>query len=193
MVKGLPEAVEYSLVEIDDNVRRFNFTRAQRADFVQHINETSFKEESLTHLWAGFMSYFAEIKSRPGRHVLVVFSDGENTKRGGTYDEVVTAAKSMPVVIFAVGFAGSRNTVGGRFLANLADETGGFSMYPYAGQVDEVHRRIVREVRAQYSIGYVSTDETRDGRWRDVKIRPRRAEHKDLQVRTKRGYYAGKP
>jgi VWFA-related protein len=79
-------------------------------------------------------------------------------------------------------------------LARIAEESGGQAVFPYSlRQVDEAYDRIVVELRSQYSLGYVSSNTRRDGRWRNVKIRLRRPELKDMRVRTRSGYFAPPP
>ena len=57
--------------------------------------------------------------------------------------------------------------------------------------------RFAEELRSQYSMGYVSTNTARDGRWRrlDVKVsRPvdasGRRTSRDLRVQVRKGYFA---
>ncbi len=55
-------------------------------------------------------------------------------------------------------------------------------------ELDSVYDRIAEELRTQYSLGYVSSNRRRDGKWRRIVVRiPDRDE---LQVRHKLGYYA---
>jgi VWFA-related protein len=76
-------------------------------------------------------------------------------------------------------------------LMRIAEESGGQAVFPYSlKQIDEAYDRIVSELRGQYSLGYVSTNTNRDGRWRSVKIRVRRGDQKDLKIRTRGGYFA---
>jgi len=49
---------------------------------------------------------------------------------------------------------------------------------------------VLGEVRAQYTIGYVSTNEKLDGKWRKVEIKIIRPDSKGLRVRARKGYYA---
>jgi hypothetical protein len=51
-----------------------------------------------------------------------------------------------------------------------------------------VYDRIAEELRTQYSIGYVSSNSRRDGKWRRIVVRT--PERSSLQVRHKLGYYA---
>jgi Ca-activated chloride channel family protein len=139
----------------------------------------------------------AGAQNQPGRRVLVAFTDGHNTRGEHTFEQVLTAARSAGVTIFAVGLGAASRTVHGVRLSILSAETGGISLFPQgvlrADAADAVYRRIVGEVRSQYTLGYVSTDEARDGRWREVKIRLVRPEHRNLRVRTRSGYSAAEP
>jgi hypothetical protein len=46
------------------------------------------------------------------------------------------------------------------------------------------------QIRAQYSLGYVSTNTATDGSWRKVEIKVRRPDSKDLRVQSRKGYFA---
>jgi hypothetical protein len=48
-------------------------------------------------------------------------------------------------------------------------------------------RRILENLRRRYVIGYTSTNSTRDGAWRKVEIRSRRA---GVTVASRGGYFA---
>ena len=67
--------------------------------------------------------------------------------------------------------------------------TGGRSFFPY--HVDDVAQSfldIVTELRSQYLLGYAPSNAIADGKFRKIKIEiPGR---KDLEVRTRQGYYA---
>ena len=71
-------------------------------------------------------------------------------------------------------------------LRDISAQTGGFAgvdSNDFAGLFD----RIVRENSTYYLLGYHSTNERRDGRFREIRVRVRRA---GLQVRARRGYIA---
>ena len=77
-------------------------------------------------------------------------------------------------------------------LTQLAGESGGESFFPSEmKQIDQAYERILSQIRAQYSLGYVSTNKRHDGRWRRVVVRT--PERDDLQIRHKIGYFAPKP
>ena len=77
------------------------------------------------------------------------------------------------------------------YLANIAEATGGTAFFPFSVKdLDRIYEQVLGEVRAQYSIGYISTNEKSDGAWRKVKVKITRADAKSLRVRARKGYYA---
>jgi VWFA-related protein len=58
-------------------------------------------------------------------------------------------------------------------------------------QVEEICKRIARDLRNQYTIGYKPSNEKLDGSWRRIQVRvsPPKTISK-IKVRTKQGYYA---
>ena len=76
-------------------------------------------------------------------------------------------------------------------LSRIAEESGGLAVFPYSmKQIDAAYDKILSEIRGQYSLGYVSTNTSRDGRWRRVRIRVLRPDLKDVRVRARAGYFA---
>jgi Ca-activated chloride channel family protein len=49
---------------------------------------------------------------------------------------------------------------------------------------------VVAGIRAQYAMGYVSTNDAADGTWRKVDIKVTRPDAKDLKIRSRKGYFA---
>ena len=191
VLRQLPEATDYTLVIVGDEARVAHFTRADFDVLLERVRRISQKESESTALWDGFRSYLRDVAAQPGRHALVAFTDGRDTSSTATFEHVLRDLRSAAVTVFGVGFGHGKGSAHGLRLSQVADHTGGITMFPNGpNQMDEVHRRIVTEVRSQYSLGYVSTDERRDGRWREVKIRLVRPQHKDLHIRAKDGYYA---
>jgi VWFA-related protein len=69
-------------------------------------------------------------------------------------------------------------------LRTLAEETGGFAAVN-RNDYRETFSRIISDNSSYYVIGYYSSDDRRDGRFRPVQVRVKRP---GLQVRTRRGY-----
>jgi len=53
-----------------------------------------------------------------------------------------------------------------------------------------VYGDVLAELRAQYTLGYLSANERTDGRWRAVELRLTRADLKGARVRSRPGYFA---
>lgn len=191
VLNRLPEAIDYTLVEVGNDARLSRFTRRDFAALVERVQRLKRNENASTALWDGLRSYLVEAAGQPGRHALVAFTDGADTASRATFEQVLRAVRGSGVTVFGVDFSGVKSTVQALRLRRISDETGGLMMFPYGrNQIEEVHRRIVSEVRSRYSLGYVSTNAAQDGRWREVKIRLVRPEHMNLTVRSREGYYA---
>src|SRR5262249_45386995 len=76
-------------------------------------------------------------------------------------------------------------------MVSLASATGGAAFLSEGPQdLNEVFGRIAAELQAQYLLGYYSTDERTDGRFRKIIVRvPRQP---GLRLRARQGYYASK-
>jgi Ca-activated chloride channel family protein len=77
------------------------------------------------------------------------------------------------------------------FLTAVTRDTGGEAYFPSAlSELDAIYGRIAEELRSQYTLGYVSGNDRRNGKWRRIVVRlPAR---EDLHARHKLGYYAAK-
>jgi VWFA-related protein len=81
-----------------------------------------------------------------------------------------------------------------RLLKRLALATGGESFFPSdMNDVDEVLQRIADGIRHHYTLGYVSSNPARDGRFRRIRIVATDPARRSLRVRTRDGYRAGGP
>ncbi len=54
-------------------------------------------------------------------------------------------------------------------------------------ELEGVYEEISRELKSQYYITYEPSNTSWDGRWREIKLK---APKKDVDIRTRRGYYA---
>ena len=140
----------------------------------------------------------AKSKGDAGRRAVVVLSDGADTTSLLSDDQVLDAARRAEVTVYAVGLgisdAGSpiaaADTSRARFfLTRLAGETGGEAFFPRSiDELDGVYSRIAEELSMQYSLGYVSSNGLRDGKWRKVSVHSPRG----AVIRHRAGYYAAR-
>ena len=131
------------------------------------------------------------------RRAVVMLSDGEDTASLVSDDQVVDLAKKSEINIYAISLRPNRPQDRTRqafsqaeyLLTALARDTGGRVYFPTSlSELDAVYDRIAEELRTLYSVGYISSNERRDGKWRRIVVRiPNR---KGISVRHKLGYYA---
>ena len=131
------------------------------------------------------------------RRAVVLLSDGEDTASLVSDEQVLELARKAEINIYAISLRPNRPQDRSRLafsqaeyvLTALTRETGGRVFFPNSlSELDSVYDQIAEELRTQYSLGYVSSNRRRDGKWRRIVVRiPDRSE---LQVRHKLGYYA---
>jgi Ca-activated chloride channel homolog len=126
--------------------------------------------------------------TRP-RKALIVISDGGDNASRATLDHVLMRVRKSNAVIYTIGVYDAYEADKNRGALNaLARATGGERFEPGSpGALLQVCRRIARELRSGYTLGYVPPD--RDGVFHRVRVvvepaRPR------LVIRTRPGYFA---
>ncbi len=76
-------------------------------------------------------------------------------------------------------------------LQQIAEITGGQAFFPTSvKELDGVYEKVVAEIRAQYTLGYLSTNDKTDGTWRKVDVKIVRKDANALRVRARKGYFA---
>jgi Ca-activated chloride channel homolog len=141
-------------------------------------------------------------RRKPGdlrRQAIVLLSDGEDTSSLVTDEQVIELARQTEIAIYAVSLRSTPPPGGdGRtfsqatyLLTTLARESGGQVYFPSSpSELDRVYGQIAEELRTQYSLGYISSNNKRDGAWRRIVVRiPARG---GVQIRHKIGYFAPK-
>jgi Ca-activated chloride channel family protein len=111
-----------------------------------------------------------------------LFSDGEDRDSFYKEQQLFNLLRETDVQIYAIGFIGDLDKEGGfiskspqgkakAFLERLASETGGKVYFPNnVGELNGIAQNIATELRTQYSIGYVPTNDKRDGSFRNIKV-----------------------
>ena len=143
-----------------------------------------------------------KMRSVPGRRVLLLVTDGDDTYSRANIRDAIDIAQRTETTIFAISTkAGFISTVPGveagqvsdkkdRDLLTLAEETGGTAFF--TGDMLSLEKsfdRIGKELRAQYLVTYDPTNKKYDGTFRKIDVKLSDG-HNDLKVRTKRGYKA---
>ncbi len=143
-----------------------------------------------------------KMRTVPGRRVLLLVTDGEDTYSRANIRDAISIAQRTETTIFAISTkAGFLGTVPGveagqvadkkdRDLQTLAEETGGAAFF--TGDMLSLERaftRISKELRAQYLVTYDPTNKTYDGKFRKIEVKLVQGRD-NLKVKTKEGYPA---
>ena len=130
------------------------------------------------------------------RQAVIVFSDGEDTSSLVSFEEVLELAKRSETAVYVIALRGaevqSMQSRGFReaefILRTLAQDSGGRAIFPSKIEdLTDVYGQIADELASQYTVGYTSSNQKRDGAWRRVVVRVSRP---NVTARTKNGYYA---
>ena len=123
------------------------------------------------------------------RRALIILSDGIDNQSEHSREEVLAMAQRAEVILYAISTNRTGMTGrGDRILKRLTRETGGLSFFPQtSSELSRHFNAIASELRSQYSLGYVSTNQVRDGTFREITLR---AKNKKYRVRAKNGYFA---
>ncbi|PYU20948.1 MAG: VWA domain-containing protein [Acidobacteria bacterium] len=126
-----------------------------------------------------------------GRKALVILTDAQDEGSTLKLQDAIEAAQRTDTVVHILLIADPHFGGGNESVAKkLTDETGGRTIVVRnEKKLEEAFDQISEELRSQYTLGYYSTNTARDGGYRKIKVDTMR---KDLDVLTRRGYYASK-
>ncbi len=126
------------------------------------------------------------------KKVLIVISDGGDNASGLNLAHVLKKAEQSSAMIYTIGiFDGDDPDRNPGVLRRLARETGGEAFFPAKlSEVLPVCERIARDIRNQYTLGYVSASTPRPGAYRSIRVAARPEGKGKLLVRTRAGYIA---
>ncbi len=131
------------------------------------------------------------------RKALLVVSDGGDNRSRYTENELRATVRESDVQIYSIGIFDdyaptTEERLGPLLLNDLCEDTGGrlFRVNDLSDMAD-VAAKISDELRDEYVLGYRSTDNRRDGKWRKVKVRVEPPPGlPQLTVHARTGYYA---
>jgi Ca-activated chloride channel homolog len=132
-------------------------------------------------------------KAKLEKRVLLLVTDGWDNASTLSLEQAVQSVQTENgPTIYTVGILDEEGRKKGkRALKELAEQTGGVAFFPRdLTEVDSITRAVARDIRNQYIIGY-KKDPTKAAGYRSVKVVARANGYKNLQVRTRSGYFPG--
>ena len=171
-------------------------------DSIDDMEETLASDTPDGHtalLDAVYMAIARMRSARYQRRTLLIISDGADNHSRYGLKEVRRLVEEANVDVYAIGvfdslfFRSFEELMGKRWLREITDATGGQTVAA-AGldKVPEIAADLSRQMRNQYVLGYRPLNNTRDGKWRKIKVNvtqtPGAAR---VRTRHKKGYLAG--
>jgi len=116
------------------------------------------------------------------RRALILVSDGEDRNSYYNEKQLFELLKESEVQIYVIGFTDDLGGSGGfiskspqdkarAFLTRMATDTGGKAYFPASpAELPGLAREISNELRTQYSIGYIPSNDKHDGTYRSIKV-----------------------
>jgi VWFA-related protein len=144
-----------------------------------------------TSLYDGVAAALEHLKQgNRDKKVLILISDGGDNASKHTLAQVIDMAKHSAAIIYAIGIFdeqdGDQNP---GVLRRFAKETGGEAFFPESPRdITSICEGIASDIRTQYTLTYVPTVASQDGRYRAIEVKAGTRGRGRLSVRTRTGY-----
>lgn len=151
------------------------------------------RAEGLTALYDAISAGFEQLKKgNRDKRVLIVITDGGDNVSRHNLTQILTTAGQSDAIIYTMGIFdeedGDQNP---HVLKQLAKATGGEAFLPKTlEEVLPICEHIARDIRNQYTIAYVPSNESQDGKYRKIQVKAQAPGREHLHIRTRAGYYA---
>ncbi|MGH9253766.1 MAG: VWA domain-containing protein [Vicinamibacterales bacterium] len=189
----LSDAQDMTLVDFDTEVRVAKYGQSDFPRMVERIRAR--QPAGWTAMYDALGVFLDGAAENEGRTILVLYTDGGDTRSTLGFADVMTLVRASSATIHVVGFlehqASSARLTQRLRLMEIAETTGGQAFFPSAMKdVEAAYDKIVAQIRNQYTLGYTSTNTTRDGRWRKVDVKVVRPDLKGPRIQSRKGYFA---
>ncbi len=206
--ENLKQDDQFALVTFNTEIR-LKMDWGRNTDRVDHVLSSIYCKDN-TNLWDAIYvvsnDVFRGIKEKKA---MIIMSDGMDNNSSVSFGEALDAAIRSEAAIYVVSKTQAvresllyRMAQAGYYenlpqevfvqadlaLRKLAYETGGRVLYPNTfGQLDNIYAEVDDELRNQYTIGYISTNQVKDGSYRRIQVS---VDAPDITVSARPGYYA---
>lgn len=182
----------------------FSTDRQKAAEALSRLRIPGFSEANLYDALVFTASRMQDIE---GRKAIVVLSSGIDTFSKLTFDKARRQLQDSGVPIYAIGLAqaqremsaGMRPGMGGAMqdmdlavsnsqMKTFASDTGGRAFFPrFQGEMPGVIQAISSLMRSQYVLTYQPSNQTKDGKFRRLKVELVNADNQPLKVTDNKG------
>lgn len=182
---------EYFLIEFSDQPKLVQDFTTDVSKLQKRIFSTS--AQGLTPLFDAVHLGLEKVTGgRNTKKALLIITDGEDNRSRYTFADIREYAREHDAQIYAIGLVDS--TIGQSTIKDIVETTGGRAFFPGSvNQLGDICTRIATELKNQYLLGYRSTNEGRNGEWRQVHVEVNPPKGlPPVAVRARTGYYAPK-
>ena len=189
---NIPRTEHLFVISFDESIWLSEYSSDDQRIISNRIYEI--EAEGWTALYDAVATFLDRVYDYEGRKTLAVFSDGEDSRSTLMFSEALDLVKLGDTTIHSIHFGDrsrhDRVFHNARFLRAIADATGGsYALASSLDQLDELYDRILDELYSQYSLGYISTNTRREGRYRRIEVEVIRPDLDEVEIRARRGYY----
>jgi VWFA-related protein len=133
-------------------------------------------------------------RGKHARQVLVIISDGSDNASRTSLDDMLAQTRASSAMVYSVALTDPADLdANPKLLKRISTATGGEAFTPRRiDDVPEALEHIARDIRATYTLGFVPTNQTRDGTVRKLRVSARHPDGRVLKVKTRGGYLAPK-
>ena len=167
------------------------------SDDPEHLKEALFRTtpEGKTALYDAMALALEHLEGgRFQKKALVVIADGgDNASRTHTLDQVLAMIGKSHAAIYTVDLYDPRDREhqNPNVLKKFSRISGGRFFRPASlADTGSICRDAAREIREQYTLGYIPTNTARDGGFRRIEVTVSGQGQARMRVRTREGYYA---
>ena len=161
----------------------FTQNKAEVYNALRKLNYPSFRE---SNLYDTVYDVLERVEELEGKVAMILVSSGLDTFSKKNLDETLDKVKEGNVVIYPISVGGGARARSDQYystsrrmdlyqadavLRYFAKYTGGMAFFPrFVQQYQGIFRTISALLRNQYSLGYVSTNTKKDGKFRKIKV-----------------------
>jgi len=159
----------------------FTQNKAEVYNALRKLNSPAFRE---SNLYDAVYDVIDRVQDVEGKVAMVLISSGLDTFSKKNLDQIMDKVKEANVVIYPISLGGNarvRNDYGTSARMDLyqaeavlkyfAKYTGGVAFFPRFVQAYKgIFQTISALLRSQYSLGYISTNTKKDGKFRKIKV-----------------------
>jgi len=195
----LREQDELDLMDFADTVREIVPFTNQKRRIEAGLNELQRGDETALYdaIYLGSQRLGGTRSDAGRRRVMVLITDGGDTKHGSRYGQALEQAQRAgamlySIIIVPVAADAGRNTAGEHALIQMAADTGGRYFYVEDPRdLEPAFARVSDDLRTQYVLGYYAPQQGTGAAFRKITVKMRDAGLAGkYQLRYRNGYYA---